>query len=92
MILDIDVQGAMNIKQAMPEAVLVFILPPSYQILRQRLTNRKTESDEQIERRLQTVSGDAPLIDIDPDEKPVSIAAKEMYGGKLNVDNGFGEF
>ena len=40
----------------------------------------------------QLVSGDAPLIDIDPDEKPVSIAAKEMYGGKLNVDNGFGEF
>ena len=40
----------------------------------------------------QLVSGDTPLIDIDPDEKPVSIAAKEMYGGKLNVDNGFGEF
>lgn len=32
------------------------------------------------------------LDDIDPDEKPVSIAAKEMYDGKLNVDNGFGEF
>ena len=40
----------------------------------------------------QLVSGDAPLIDIDPDVKPVSIAAKEMYDGKLNVDNGFGEF
>lgn len=40
----------------------------------------------------QLVSGDAPLIDIDPDERPVSIAAKEMYDGKLNVDNGFGEF
>ena len=40
----------------------------------------------------QIVSGDSPLIDIDLDEKSVSIAAKEMYGGKLNVDNGFGEF
>ena len=61
-ILDIDVQGAMNIKQAMPEAVLVFILPPSYQILRQRLTDRKTESDEQIERRLQTAKNEIKYI------------------------------
>ena len=37
-------------------------------------------------------SGDAPLIDIDPDEKSVSIAAKEMYDGKFNVDSGFEEF
>ena len=36
----------------------------------------------------QIVSGDAPLIDIDLDEKPVSIAAKEMYADKLTVDSG----
>lgn len=40
----------------------------------------------------QLVSGDAPLIDIDPDEKPVSIAAKEMYGGKFECRQWFGEF
>lgn len=61
-ILDIDVQGAMNIKKAMPEAVLVFILPPSYQVLRQRLTDRQTESEEQIERRLQTAKNEIKYI------------------------------
>ena len=40
-ILDIDVQGAMNIKKAMPSAVLVFILPPSYQVLRQRADRQR---------------------------------------------------
>ncbi len=62
-ILDIDVQGAMNIKKTMPEAVLVFILPPSYQILQQRLTDRQTESEEQIERRLQTAKNEIKYID-----------------------------
>ena len=62
-ILDIDVQGAMNIKKAMPSAVLVFILPPSYQVLRQRLTDRGTETQEQIERRLQTAQNEIQYID-----------------------------
>ena len=62
-ILDIDVQGAMNIKKAMPSAVLVFILPPSYQVLRQRLTDRGTETQEQIERRLQTAKNEIQYID-----------------------------
>ena len=43
-------------------ARVVFILPPSYQILRQRLTDRKTESDEQIERRLQTAKNEIKYI------------------------------
>ena len=61
--MDIDVQGAMNIKKAMPSAVLVFILPPSYQVLRQRLTDRGTETQEQIERRLQTAQNEIQYID-----------------------------
>lgn len=40
----------------------------------------------------QLVSGDVPQVDIDPDEKPVSIAAKEMYANKLTIDSGLGEF
>ncbi len=62
-ILDIDVQGAMNVKKAMPSAVLVFVLPPSYKILRQRLTDRHTETQEQIERRLQTAKNEIQYID-----------------------------
>lgn len=51
-LLEIDVQGALQIKDVYPEAVLVFILPPSMEELRSRLSGRGTETQEIIERRL----------------------------------------
>lgn len=51
-LLEIDVQGAMQIKERFPEAVLVFIKPPSEEELRRRLTSRGTETEEQIRERL----------------------------------------
>lgn len=48
----IDVQGAMQIKKAFPEAVSIFIMPPSFEELENRLRNRKTDSEEDIIRRL----------------------------------------
>lgn len=51
-LLEIDVQGALQIKEAYPEAVLVFILPPSMKELRERLSGRGTETPEVLERRL----------------------------------------
>ncbi len=51
-ILDIDWQGARAIKQWRPEAVSIFILPPSRAALRERLTNRKQDSQEIIDRRM----------------------------------------
>ena len=51
-ILDIDVQGGLQVKAAMPEAVLIFLLPPSLTELRSRLEGRKTEAPEIIEKRL----------------------------------------
>ena len=51
-ILDIDVQGGLHVREAMPEAVLIFILPPSLAELRQRLEGRKTEAPEIVEKRL----------------------------------------
>ena len=51
-ILEIDVQGAMQVKQRMPESVSVFILPPSFEELEHRLRGRGTETPEKIERRL----------------------------------------
>ena len=51
-LLEIDVQGALQIKDVYPEAVLVFILPPSMEELRSRLSGRGTETQEVIERRL----------------------------------------
>lgn len=55
LILDIDTQGALQVKEKMPEAVLIFIAPPSYQDLEFRLRNRKTESEEAIAKRLDFV-------------------------------------
>ena len=51
-VLDIDVQGALNVIASEKEKVSIFILPPSMQELRARLTGRGTETEEAIERRL----------------------------------------
>jgi guanylate kinase len=53
-ILEIDVQGAMRVKSAYPDAVLIFIAPPSMSELKSRLIHRGTESSEAIERRFET--------------------------------------
>jgi guanylate kinase len=53
-VLDIDVQGAMQIREAVPDALLLFILPPSVDILFQRLTGRGTEGEKTLRRRLTT--------------------------------------
>lgn len=50
-ILEIDVQGAIQVKRAMPEAFAIFILPPSEDVLLARLRSRKRESEEIIQRR-----------------------------------------
>lgn len=51
-ILEIEVEGAMNIRKMRPDAVLVFILPPSVKELRRRLEKRGTESQEVIDKRI----------------------------------------
>jgi len=52
-LMDIDVQGAMQILTHFPEAVTIFIMPPSMDVLRQRLTQRGTDSRAVIEKRLE---------------------------------------
>jgi len=52
-LFDIDVIGALNIKKQHPEAMLIFIRPPSQEELIHRLKNRKTESEAQIQKRLE---------------------------------------
>ncbi len=51
-ILEIEVQGAMKVMQKRPEAVSVFVMPPSIKELRRRLKKRGTETDEVIEKRI----------------------------------------
>ncbi|GMR12529.1 MAG: guanylate kinase [Gemmatimonadota bacterium] len=51
-VLDIDVQGARQLKEAVPEALLVFIIPPSVEVLVERLRGRGTERESDVLRRL----------------------------------------
>ena len=53
-VLDIEIQGARNVKRLMPEAVLIYILPPSIDELKHRLLGRNTETEESATRRLHT--------------------------------------
>lgn len=53
-LLDIDVQGALQVRCSYPTAHTIFILPPSLAILEQRLRSRGTDSEEQINKRLRT--------------------------------------
>jgi len=52
-ILEIDWQGAAQVRKRIPEAVSIFVLPPSVETLRERLSNRGQDSDEIIQRRMQ---------------------------------------
>lgn len=52
-ILEIEVQGAIQIKEKLPEAIFIFIMPPSMEELKLRLKNRKTESEEKVLKRFQ---------------------------------------
>lgn len=62
-ILEIEMQGALQIKKAYPEAVLIFVLPPSLQELRNRIRKRGTESEEQIAVRMKTTLEEIGLLE-----------------------------
>ncbi len=57
-LLDIEVQGARQVRSRMPEAVSVFLAPPSWKELEHRLRSRGTDSEEMILRRLETARGE----------------------------------
>ena len=57
-VLDVDVQGGASVRRARPDAVSVFIHPPSIDALRQRLLGRSTDAPEVVERRLANAPGE----------------------------------
>lgn len=66
-VLEIDLQGARQVRQTMPEALFVFVEPPSFDTLAERLASRGTESESERERRLETAKLElaaAPEFDI----------------------------
>jgi guanylate kinase len=63
-IFDVDVVGGLNIKNAYPEnSLAVFVMPPSYEILKERLTNRSTESEESLKKRLEKAKWELSFAD-----------------------------
>jgi len=83
LVLDIDVQGAAQLKSKLPEAVTIFVLAPSRQILEQRLRARGEDADEVIERRLRDAAQeirnyclyDYVVINSDLDKSAETLAA-----------------
>ena len=55
---EIDIHGAKNIKQQYPDAVAIFLMTPSFEVLEQRLRARGTESEDAIARRLRSAKGE----------------------------------
>lgn len=62
-ILEIETEGALNIKREYPDAVLVFVMPPSVEEIHRRLKHRGTESDEVIARRMQKAGLEITVVD-----------------------------
>lgn len=80
-ILDIEVQGAAQVKAAMPEAVTVFLAPPSLEALEMRLRGRGTETEEKIRSRLDTAKRElllAPEYDFTVINEDAVKAAEEI--------------
>ncbi len=55
-LMDVDVQGGRNVKKQFPESILIFLLPPSFEILQERLTARGTDTPAVIEKRMAQAS------------------------------------
>jgi guanylate kinase len=80
-LLDIEVQGAAKVKEKCPNAVLVFIIPPSFEELERRLRARNTDNETKIESRLQRAREEYEEIfryDYIVINDQVSVAAKEI--------------
>lgn len=60
-LLEIEVQGAMKVRRALPEAVLIFIMPPDFATLRARLTGRGTEDAKTVNRRLSAAAAELKM-------------------------------
>ena len=80
-ILEIEVQGALNIKKKVPDAVLIYMLPPGAKTLYNRLKGRGTETDEVIAKRMNRAAQEAHyveqydyiVVNNDPDECAMSL-------------------
>jgi len=84
LVLEIDIQGAAQVKQKLPESVAIFILPPSREELERRLRSRGQDSEEEIARRLskarEEIAASEKLYDFCVVNDDVERAGKETQG------------
>ena len=96
-ILEIDVQGAQSIKKLYPDSIAIFIMPPTFEILEQRLRGRKTENEESLALRISSARDellqyklfDYFVVNDDADiaaEKVLKILAAEKCDISRNAD------
>ncbi|MDO5500635.1 MAG: guanylate kinase [Propionibacteriaceae bacterium] len=83
-ILEIDLQGARQVKQNLPEAQLVFLSPPSWEELVHRLRGRGTEDDEAIQRRLETARAELAAIG-EADHVVVNVSVEETVEALVSL-------
>ena len=80
-LLEIDLQGARQVRASMPEALFVFLKPPSWEELVRRLVGRGTETEEERERRLETARQELAAeteFDVTIENTEVNLAAEEL--------------
>ena len=63
-VMDIDVQGAQQLTRVFPQSVTIFVLPPSAEVLLERLRQRRTESKEQLAKRLQSALQELQAVEL----------------------------
>jgi guanylate kinase len=87
-LVEVDLAGARAIKAVMPEAITVFLAPPSFEELARRLRGRGTESEAQFQRRLETAreelaaSGEFDVVVVNDDVKAVAGRLVELLVGR----------
>jgi guanylate kinase len=90
-VLEIEVQGARQVRDAMPEAVQIFIAPPDPKALRNRLQARGTDSPEGIERRLRTAEieleaqGEFPHVVVNDQVQKAGSELEELVRDQLSL-------
>ncbi len=90
-LLEIEVQGARQIRSSMPEAVQIFIAPPSPEALRERLAGRGTDSAEEIEARLRTAEEELeaapefPHTIVNDDVQRAASELEQLVRGELSL-------
>jgi guanylate kinase len=90
-VLEIEVQGARQVRKAMPEAVQIFIAPPDPESLRERLEGRGTDSADAIERRLQTAEieleaqAEFPHVIVNDEVQKAAAKLEALVRGELSL-------